>query len=159
MSDMETMGGEQDPEALAHPQPLFKLLRDAAPVVDLGPEIMGGMMIVGGDEDVRHVLQHPEIFSSGVDAVDIGQVRPLIPLQIDPPEHKNFRKLLDPIFAPKQVALLEDATRTLVKRPRRRGDGQGRLQLPQGRGRAAAQHGVPPAARPARVAHRRVRRS
>ena len=109
------MGGEQDPEALAHPQPLFKLLRDAAPVIDLGPGMMGGLMIVGGDEDVHHVLSHPDIFSSGVDAVEIGQVRPLIPLQIDPPEHKNFRKLLDPIFAPKQVALLEDATRKLVK--------------------------------------------
>ena len=109
------MGGDSDPEALAHPQPLFKLLRDAAPVIDLGPEMMGGMMIVGGDEDIRHVLSHPDIFSSGVDAVAIGQVRPLIPLQIDPPEHKNFRKLLDPIFAPKQVALLEEGTRAIVR--------------------------------------------
>ena len=29
------LGGDADPEALAHPQPLFKMLRDAAPVVDL----------------------------------------------------------------------------------------------------------------------------
>ena len=108
------MGGDIDLEALAHPQPLFKALRDTAPAIDLGPE-MGGMVIVGGDEDVRHVLQHPDVFSSGVDAVTIGQVRPLIPLQIDPPHHKNFRKLLDPIFAPKQVALLEDRTRALVR--------------------------------------------
>ena len=64
------------------------------------------MMIVGRDEDVRHVLTHPEVFSSGEDAVAIGQVRPLIPLQIDPPQHKSYRKLLDPIFAPKQVAKL-----------------------------------------------------
>ncbi|MEX2293063.1 MAG: cytochrome P450 [Acidimicrobiales bacterium] len=112
---MNMMGGDHDPEALAHPQPLFKMLRDTAPVIDLGPDMMGGMMIVGGDEDIRHVLSHPDIFSSGVDAVSIGQVRPLIPLQIDPPEHKNFRKLLDPIFAPKQVALLEDQTRALVR--------------------------------------------
>ena len=81
--------------------------------------IGAGMIIVGGDADVRHVLSHPEIFSSGIDAVAIGQVRPLIPLQIDPPEHKNFRKLLDPIFAPRQVALLEDQTRALVARPDR----------------------------------------
>ncbi len=114
MSDMNAMGGGQDPEALAHPQPMFKMLRDTAPAIDLGEE-MGGMTIVGGDEDIRHVLSHPEIFSSGVDAVHIGQVRPLIPLQIDPPEHKNFRKLLDPIFAPKQVALLEENTRALVR--------------------------------------------
>jgi cytochrome P450 len=73
------------------------------------------MVIVGNDDDVRHVLSHPEIFSSGIDAVAIGQVRPLIPLQIDPPEHKNYRKLLDPIFAPRQVALLEDQTRELVR--------------------------------------------
>lgn len=113
MSDLSMMGGENDPEALAHPQPLFKLLRDAGPVIDMGEEM--GMMIVGGDAEVRHVLQHPDVFSSGVDAVHIGQVRPLIPLQIDPPHHRNYRKLLDPIFAPKQVALLEDQTRELVR--------------------------------------------
>lgn len=113
MSDLSMMGGETDLEALAHPQALFKMLRDAGPVVDMGPDM--GMMLVGGDAEVRYVLQHPEIFSSGVDAVVIGQVRPLIPLQIDPPHHKNFRKLLDPIFAPKQVALLEDNTRTIVR--------------------------------------------
>jgi cytochrome P450 len=113
MSDLSMMGGEADPAALAHPQPLFKLLRDAGPVVDMGEEV--GMMIVGGDAEVRHVLHHPEVFSSGIDAVAIGQVRPLIPLQIDPPQHRDYRKLLDPIFAPKQVALLEDRTRTLVR--------------------------------------------
>jgi len=127
MSDLNIMGGDADPEALAHPQPLYKLLRDAGPIVDLGEIDLGepasedeqtlgdGMIIVGGDADVRHVLAHPDIFSSGIDAVAIGQVRPLIPLQIDPPEHKNFRKLLDPIFAPRQVALLEDQTRALVR--------------------------------------------
>lgn len=108
------MGGEIDYTATAHPQPLFNVLRDTAPVIELGDD-MGGMVIVGRDEDVRHVLGHPEVFSSGVDAVHIGQVRPLIPLQIDPPHHKNFRKLLDPIFAPKQVALLEDRTRAIVR--------------------------------------------
>ena len=113
MSDvMAGAGGDLDLEALAHPQPLYKGLREAGPIVDM-PDI--GMVIVGGDAEVRHVLQHPEIFSSGIDAVEIGQIRPLIPLQIDPPNHKNFRKLLDPIFAPKQVALLEDRTRALVR--------------------------------------------
>jgi cytochrome P450 len=92
---------------------MFKLLRDAGPAVDMGEEI--GMVIVGGDAEVRHVLQHPDVFSSGIDAVAIGQVRPLIPLQIDPPHHRNYRKLLDPIFAPKQVHKLEDQTRALVR--------------------------------------------
>ncbi|HET6950151.1 MAG TPA: cytochrome P450 [Acidimicrobiales bacterium] len=111
MSDLGSMGN--DPESLAHPQPLFRRLRDAGPIVDLGET--AGMVVVGGDAEVRHVLQHPEVFSSGIDAVHIGQVRPLIPLQIDPPHHRNYRKLLDPIFAPRQIALLEDRTRALVR--------------------------------------------
>jgi len=112
MTDLSLMSGEPDPELTAHPQPSFKLLRDAGPAVDMGE---GSMVIVGGDAEVRHVLTHPEIFSSGIDAVAIGQIRPLIPLQIDPPQHRNYRKLLDPIFAPRQVALLEDRTRALVR--------------------------------------------
>lgn len=111
MSDLSMTGGEPDPEALAHPQQGFKLLRDAGGVVDMGAR----GVFVGGDADVRHVLQHPEVFSSGIDAVTIGQVRPLIPLQIDPPNHRNYRKLLDPIFAPKRIALLEGGARALVK--------------------------------------------
>ena len=112
MSDLMDIGGDVDPHDLAHPQPLFKMLRDSGPVV----EVSDSMVVVGGDEDARFVLQHPDLFSSGIDAVTIGQVRPLIPLQIDPPHHKNFRKLLDPIFAPKQIHLLEPATRELVRR-------------------------------------------
>jgi cytochrome P450 len=104
---------DPDLESLAHPQPQFKLLRDAGPAVDLGDTV--GMVVVGGDAEVRHVLSHPEVFSSGIDAVTIGQVRPLIPLQIDPPQHRNYRKLLDPIFAPRRIAQLEDRTRALVR--------------------------------------------
>jgi cytochrome P450 len=101
-----------DLQALAHPQPLYKMLRDASPVVHMEDL---GMHIVGTEAEVREVLHDTDVFSSGFDAVAIGQVRPLIPLQIDPPEHRSFRKLLDPIFAPRQIALLEDRTRDLVR--------------------------------------------
>ncbi len=100
----------EDRHALAHPQELYATLRATGPVL-AGED----SVVVVGDAAVRDVFKHPEIFSSGFDAVHIGQVRPLIPLQIDPPEHKNFRKLLDPLFAPKQVAALEDRTRSLVR--------------------------------------------
>src|SRR3954471_1919420 len=99
MTDVGMFGGETDPKDLAHPQPLYKMLREVGPLVDMaemgmgdpdadpgsdGSEDLGGnMIIVGNDEDVRHVLSHTEVFSSGIDAVAIGQVRPLIPLQID----------------------------------------------------------------------------
>ena len=50
--------------------------------------------------DIDEALRHPEMFTSNMTAVDLKNARPLIPLQIDPPEHKKSRKLLDPIFAP-----------------------------------------------------------
>ncbi len=104
-----------DPEVARNPQPSYKLMRDLAPVVELTDSPLGGGVIVGKHDDVVEVLRTPEVFSSGFDAVHIGQVRPLIPLQIDPPEHHTFRKLLDPIFAPKQVATLEPRVREMAR--------------------------------------------
>ena len=64
--------------------------------------------------EIDEAFRHPEIFSSNMSAVDLKNIRPLIPLQIDPPEHKKYRKLLDPIFAPEQMALLEEPVTQLV---------------------------------------------
>lgn len=103
-----------DPNALSEPQPLYRLMRDNAPVLTMGPGSFRNTIIARHD-DVIAVLRNPEIFSSDSSAIHIGQVRPLIPLQIDPPDHAKFRKLLDPLFAPKRVALLEDRVRSLVR--------------------------------------------
>jgi cytochrome P450 len=70
--------------------------------------------IVSRYEDVLEVLRHPEVFSSNDDAVDIGQKRPLIPLQLDPPEQTQYRKLMAPLFAPKVVDAMEAQTRQLA---------------------------------------------
>lgn len=109
-SDAAMDAPEVDPHLLAHPQEGYKMAREMGPVL-----VMDDAALVAGDEEVRHVLRHPEVFSSGFDAVHIGQIRPLIPLQIDPPDHKSYRKVLDPLFAPKQAAQLEDRTRSLVR--------------------------------------------
>jgi cytochrome P450 len=104
----------EDPEGLRNPQPLYKMMRDLAPVITM--ERNGsGVTAVATHEDVLTVLRTPEVFSSNAEAVAIGQIRPLIPLQIDPPEHAKFRKLLDPLFAPKRIATLEAPTRALVR--------------------------------------------
>ena len=109
-------GGEGaffDPAVARNPQPSFKLMRDLAPVVELEGGPMAGV-VVGKHADVVHALRTPGVFSSGFDAVHIGQVRPLIPLQLDPPEHQRFRKLLDPLFSPRRVATLEPRIRQLA---------------------------------------------
>jgi cytochrome P450 len=99
-----------DAETAANPQPMFKELRDAMPVMPVD----GVGVVVTRKAEVDEVFRHPEIFSSNADAVDLKNRRPMIPLQIDPPEHKKYRKLLDPIFAPRQMALIEDSVAETV---------------------------------------------
>jgi cytochrome P450 len=94
-----------DPETAAHPQPMYKMLRDSEPVM----AVDGVGVVITRKAEAEEVFRHPEVFSSNADALDLKNPRPLIPLQIDPPEHKKFRKLLDPIFAPRQMALIEDS--------------------------------------------------
>ena len=44
--------------------------------------------------------------------MNLGNVRPMIPLNVDPPQHSNYRKLLDPLFAPRRMdEQEEDITR------------------------------------------------
>ena len=99
-----------DPEMAANPQPVFRMLRETMPVVP----IEGVGVALSRKADIDAALRQPGIFSSNIDAVDLGNIRPLIPLQIDPPDQKKYRKLLDPIFAPRQVALLEGSITQLV---------------------------------------------
>jgi cytochrome P450 len=66
-----------------------------------------GMLIVNSRELVKDTLTHAEVFSSA-DLIEQGNVRPLIPLGIDPPAHLKYRKLLDPLFAPRRIDALED---------------------------------------------------
>ncbi|MGZ4727999.1 MAG: cytochrome P450 [Acidimicrobiales bacterium] len=99
-----------DPEMAANPQPMFKMLREGSPVM----AVDGVGVVLARRAEVDETFRHPETFSSNMSAVDLGNIRPLIPLQIDPPEHKKYRKILDPIFAPRQMALLEEPVSKLV---------------------------------------------
>jgi len=99
-----------DPETGRNPQAFYKFARSVGAVV---PGPFGGVSIMGRKE-VEFALQHPDIFSSAMEAVDLGQSVPLIPLQVDPPEHSKYRKLLDPIYAPTRMNLIEPDISQLV---------------------------------------------
>ncbi|HEV7758195.1 MAG TPA: cytochrome P450 [Acidimicrobiales bacterium] len=92
------------------PQPLYRAMREAAAVVPVDDS----MVVVCRRAEIDETLRNSTLFSSNMSAVDMGNERPLIPLQIDPPIHKKYRKILDPIFSPKQMALLEPEIATLV---------------------------------------------
>ncbi|HZT67784.1 MAG TPA: cytochrome P450 [Acidimicrobiales bacterium] len=99
-----------DPAHAADPQPGYKQARDAGPAV---PGLFGGVQLVRKSA-VDFALRHPDLFSSAMEAVDLGQTYPLIPLQVDPPEHVKYRRLLDPVFAPQRMARLEPDVIDLV---------------------------------------------
>jgi cytochrome P450 len=103
-----------DPEMARNPQPVFKMLRDDSPVMSV--DMPGGAsgVVLSRKQEIDEALRHPEIFSSNMDAVDLKNKRPLIPLQIDPPDHRKFRRLLDPLFAPRKMAVLDDEVSALV---------------------------------------------
>lgn len=67
---------------------------------------MNGLAVSFGREVSDFVLRHHELFSSAVD-MPLGNIRPLIPLNIDPPKHATYRKILDPLFAPKRMDAIE----------------------------------------------------
>jgi len=98
-----------NPEIVACPQPVLHRLQNECPVMhtDVG-------VIISRHEDIVFALRHPEIFSSDMDAIHLGNDRPLIPLQINPPDHLRYRKLLDPLFAPREINKLDDEVRKLA---------------------------------------------
>jgi cytochrome P450 len=88
---------------------MYKALRESTPVFR-APDVV----VLSRLADIEMALKHTELFSSNMDAVDLGNVRPLIPLQIDPPDHAKYRRILDPLFTPREMARREPGVAQLV---------------------------------------------
>jgi cytochrome P450 len=121
-TEMETTteadgGGENplsgmDPEMARNPQPVFKMMREE-PVMSMDLPSGKGILL-SRKAEIDEALRHPEIFSSNMDAVDLKNKRPMIPLQIDPPDQRKYRKLLDPIFSPRKMTAMDESVSALV---------------------------------------------
>src|SRR5258708_1388635 len=97
------------------PHPAYHRMQAECPV-QRSPGMFGGYSVnLSRYEDVMWAMRHPEVFSSK-DVVNIGNDMPLIPLSVDPPDHRKYRRLLDPEFSPTKMAALEDESRALVNR-------------------------------------------
>jgi cytochrome P450 len=104
------IGSMMTPDLARNPRPTYRALVEGSPVM----RVDGVGVIACSRAAVEEVLRHPEIFSSNTSAADLKSRRPLIPLQIDPPDHRKFRRILDPLFAPQRVRQLEDSIAQLV---------------------------------------------
>src|SRR5262245_65460961 len=95
------------PELARNPQPTYAALREGSPVV----RVDGVGVVVSTRAGVDEVLRDPEVFSSDMSAHDLKTRRPLIPLQVDPPAHRTYRKLLDPVFADRKSVVEANSER------------------------------------------------
>jgi cytochrome P450 len=75
-------------------------------LVEQGALALGGAVLLNTRALVDEALKDPARFSSE-DLVEQGNTLPLIPLNIDPPEHVKYRRLLDPLFAPRRIDALD----------------------------------------------------
>lgn len=94
------------------PRPIYKMLREASPVLRIDDR----SVLVNTWPLVDEVLHRPDVFCASQDAGDLKNERPLIPLQINPPEHTKFRKILDPLFSPKQMKMREASITAVANR-------------------------------------------
>ena len=88
---------------LSCPQPRYKRLIEEGGFL----QPMDRLALTFDRSLTEYVLRHHELFSSRVE-MKLGNVRPLIPLNVDPPLQSKYRKLLDPLFAPKRMEEQEE---------------------------------------------------
>ena len=70
-----------------------------------------GLWYLTSHRAVRFAHQHPEIFSSAKAFDSLGSPVPLIPIAVDQPAHIRYRRVLDPMFAPRVVNKIDDELR------------------------------------------------
>ena len=97
------------------PRPAYADLRQRCPMA----RTPSGGVAIFRMEDLLDINRHPDIAGAGGATAPMGTLgaeRPLIPLDIDGEDHKRYRRLLDPLFAPKRVATWEPMVRARRQR-------------------------------------------
>ena len=124
MGDPFTEGGRGAPQQslLANPElhqvdpadpwSSWSWLTNSTPVVRLEDEDGPSRWYLLGYDEMKEALQDPVLFSSRNTAEAFGRSSfEMIPGELDPPEHRRYRQLLNPAFAPGAIKILEPAIR------------------------------------------------
>jgi cytochrome P450 len=105
------------PEFLANPHGYMADLHNTFPPIwyDVGP--MGNSWVLIKHADALHALRHADLFTTE-DATpfprDPTDYFYFLPIEVDPPDHRKYRLLVDPVFSPQGVLKLEDDIRALA---------------------------------------------
>ena len=120
VQDFATDFDHTDPSWVKDPYPIWDDLRQRCPIAH--PDRYGGAWLPTRHEDVAAIAHDTDHFTSWT--VVVGNGRPgedalpppigvAPPITSDPPFHAMARRLLQPVFAPKQVDLYESYVREL----------------------------------------------
>ena len=98
--------------------PVDRMQERGAELAAIGPIMWstahGGHWVATSYDTVERILRDPELFSSYPNnLVNAGQGR-FLPIELDPPEHTSYRRVLQPLFNPTRMRALELRIRGLV---------------------------------------------
>ena len=117
--DAATYGGRDSYSQVGDRFETFEAMRRQGAVIRNGPAV-----VTTTREAAEIVFHNPAQYSSKF--APIGRAhRPLIPIQVDPPEHHRYRKLLDPMFSPRAINSLEPTIGRMVNEHIDRFEGNG----------------------------------
>jgi cytochrome P450 len=112
---VRSIGLVEGPEFLAAPHAFMAALHDTQPPIFFNTAIhTPPAWLLTKYEDAFFVLRHPEIFTTAGATPfprDPNDWFYMIPLEIDPPHHRKYRAMIDPMFSPKAVLNLETTIR------------------------------------------------
>jgi cytochrome P450 len=99
------------PEVADSPHTTYRQLREQCPVAKAD---FGGhdVVMLSRYEDVLWALRHPEAFTNET-GLGLGD-QPLLPLEVDPPVHTGYRRILNPQFVPREIEKLAPDVREQV---------------------------------------------
>jgi cytochrome P450 len=105
------------PDFLANPHKFMADMHETYPPVYYEVNDFGNAWQLLKHEDALFMLRHPEYFSNeGATPFprDPDDYFYFIPIEIDPPDHRKYRAILDPVFSPKAVLAMQDNIRDLA---------------------------------------------
>jgi cytochrome P450 len=102
--------GILDPSIAACPHAAYARLREFKQGVSRMPSM--NLPMITRYEDVMWALRQTDVFSSAMsEELALGNERPMIPQQIDPPAQAGYRRLLDPLFSRRRSLAMEPEVR------------------------------------------------
>lgn len=115
--DFDHHGAQHNADRVAS----YRRLREQAPVV--WTEAHGGYYVITDYDGVFHAARHPEVYSSARSSVGgeglattipKAPVHLHMPVELDPPEHRDYRKLLNPMLTPSAVETMRGRVEELT---------------------------------------------